>query len=207
MMMRLPGFSLWSLTACVMLKSATTVAWISGQKLAYRPERNLQFIHLTRRRIADMKTLHQGIQGTSALSSSAIDDSIFVPDGFVPLVLMVALFLGFAANGWISQLLNGKDDKSGLGAFLKDGSGYNRSGFAMQDFDRAVQNDPLPWLKLPTFEFVEVAGQEKPEDSLERLRFDLNAAVENGDIIEAKRIERQLEDIMMTIGVKFQSGE
>jgi hypothetical protein len=123
------------------------------------------------------------------------------------LVLIVALFLGFAANGWISQLLNGKEKKSGLGAFLRDGSGYNRSGFAMQDSDRAVQRDPLPWLKLPTLDFVEVAGQERPEDTLERLRLDLNAAADKGDIIEAMRIESQLEDMMKKTGVRFQSDE
>jgi len=30
----------------------------------------------------------------------------------------------------------------------------------LDDKDRAVARDPLPWLKLPKLDFVEVAGQE-----------------------------------------------
>ncbi len=204
-MLRFVVFSLWSLIVGVILNAETTAAWISFHQGTYPTRPNFQLTHMRPRRTAATIAPNRSI--TTALPSSSVEESLFVPDGFVPFVLVVALFLGFAANGWISQLLNGKEKKSGLGAFLKDGPGYNRSGFAMQDSDRAVQKDPLPWLKLPTLDFVEVAGQEKPEDTLERLRLDLNAPVAKGDILEAKCIERQLEDIMKKTGVQFQSDE
>lgn len=201
MMLRLTVFQCWSIIACVLLKSEAAVAWIGchHHHLKYQPQRNR--IHST------LPKANTRLQRTPILHSSLVEESLFVPDTFVPLILIVALSLGFAANGWINQLLTGKEKKSGLGAFLRDGSGYNRSGFAMQDSDRAVQSDPMPWLKLPKFDFVEVAGQETPdlEDTLEKLRLDLNVALKNGDRIEAKRIERQLEDIMKKAGIEFQS--
>jgi predicted DNA-binding protein (UPF0251 family) len=63
-----------------------------------------------------------------------------------------------------------------LGSYLSDGSGYNKSKFKpilpsngattttttqkKYNDDRAVQgDDPLPWLRLPNLDFVEVAGQ------------------------------------------------
>eukprot|EP00429_Kryptoperidinium_foliaceum_P039094 CAMPEP_0176178424 /NCGR_PEP_ID=MMETSP0120_2-20121206/91422_1 /TAXON_ID=160619 /ORGANISM="Kryptoperidinium foliaceum, Strain CCMP 1326" /LENGTH=59 /DNA_ID=CAMNT_0017516577 /DNA_START=1 /DNA_END=177 /DNA_ORIENTATION=- len=47
----------------------------------------------------------------------------------------------------------------GLGAFLKDGSGYNKSGFQNIQGSKGKSSDPLPWLKLPQLDFVEVSGQ------------------------------------------------
>ncbi len=205
-MLRFSGVSLWALIVRVTLNAETTAAWITSfPQGTYSTRPNFHLVHFPPRTTAATIAPHRSI--TTALPTTFVEDPLFLPDGFVPLVLIVALFLGFAANGWISQLLNGKEKKSGLGAFLRDGSGYNRSGFAMQDSDRAVQRDPLPWLKLPTLDFVEVAGQERPEDTLERLRLDLNAAADKGDIIEAMRIESQLEDMMKKTGVRFQSDE
>ena len=48
----------------------------------------------------------------------------------------------------------------GLGAFLSDGSGFKKSGFRPLD-GADMKTDPLPWLKLPELDFVDVAGQEK----------------------------------------------
>jgi hypothetical protein len=54
----------------------------------------------------------------------------------------------------------------GLAAFLKDGSGYNKSGFKRQSKQQSsTQKDPLPWLKLPQFDFVDVAGQSNDKPS------------------------------------------
>jgi hypothetical protein len=79
-------------------------------------------------------------------------------------VVVVALTLGIGANVWIQQLLSGD---RGLGNFLSDGSGFGRSKFqplSTKDQDRAVSSDPLPWLKLPQLDFVEVAGQQQQQD-------------------------------------------
>jgi hypothetical protein len=78
-------------------------------------------------------------------------------------VVVVALTLGIGANLWIQQLLSGD---RGLGNFLSDGSGFGRSKFqplSTKDQDRAVSSDPLPWLKLPKLDFVEVAGQQQQQ--------------------------------------------
>jgi hypothetical protein len=82
--------------------------------------------------------------------------------------VIVALTIGALANGWIQRLLSGE---RGLGSFLSDGSGFQKSQFrplssnslrsgTMQQ-DRAVSSDPLPWLRLPKLDYVEVAGQKK----------------------------------------------
>jgi len=125
-----------------------------------------------------------------------------------PLLLVAALVLGFAAQGWINQLLSGKQ---GLGAFLSDGSGYQRSGFKLvDDEDRAVSSDPLPWLKLPKLDFVEVAGQEQDNDDgivtefpaglgeelrIESMRRQMKSKFEAGDLVEAERIRAELEEL------------
>lgn len=190
----------------MLLKSEATTAWTSCHLPSFQLRRNS--IHSKPLKARDTeRALPCDFLRTTALPSTLIEDHLFVPDTFVPLILIIALSLGFAANGWINQLLKGHDNKSGLGAFLKDGSGYNRSGYTMRDSDRAVQSDPLPWLKLPKFDFVEVAGQEKSniEVMLERLRLDLNTALANGDRVEAKRIERELESMMNEAGIEFET--
>ena len=71
----------------------------------------------------------------------------------------LALLLGIAAQSFINQMLEGDQ---GLGSYLKDGSGYNKSGFRRVDkasMKNDEMNDPLPWLKLPKLDFVDVAGQ------------------------------------------------
>jgi hypothetical protein len=96
----------------------------------------------------------------------------FENDVAVPIIVIVALTIGILANGWISRLLSGE---RGLGSYLSDGAGYNKSKFKpilpsngattttnqnKYNDDRAVQgDDPLPWLRLPNLDFVEVAGQ------------------------------------------------
>ena len=127
----------------------------------------------------------------------------------VPLLVIVALGLGFAAQGWINQQLQGDQ---GLGAFLQDGQGYKKSGFRpLSDRDRAASSDPLPWLSLPKLDFVEVAGQESTEDALmaelEQLRLAMNQQLERGNTAEANAIRLKLESRMRENGVEFQMDE
>ena len=82
-------------------------------------------------------------------------------------VVVLALVLLVSAQSFINTMLDGDQ---GLGAFLRDGSGYNRSGYRPNtsgDNDSS-NNDPLPWLKLPKLDFVEVAGQEEQGPSPEQ---------------------------------------
>ena len=96
---------------------------------------------------------------TFSMSSSMASSPIESNDIVVPIIVIVALTIGILANGWISRLLSGEQ---GLGSYLSDGSGYQKSKFQplKSNDDRAVQgDDPLPWLRLPNLDFVEVAGQ------------------------------------------------
>lgn len=116
----------------------------------------------------------------------------------------------------------------GLGAFLRDGSGYNRSGYRDSDRNRSESNsdsnDPLPWLKLPSLDFVEVAGQKKNQKQLqqqlllgndeerkvykelERLRLKLNIELENNqDLSEATRLRVKIERLMKIYGIEYET--
>ena len=91
------------------------------------------------------------------------------------------------------------DGDQGLGAFLRDGSGYNRSGYRPNtsgDNDSS-SNDPLPWLKLPKLDFVEVAGQEEQGPSPEQ---QLLAEQE-----EQERVYEELDRLRQELNQELQS--
>lgn len=105
-----------------------------------------------------------------SISSANFDSTLFLlPDN--PLlspvvVVLLAAALFFSAQTFINTMLEGDQ---GLGAFLRDGSGYNRSGYRPNTSDDEPQSkDPLPWLKLPSLDFVEVAGQDSQGTSLDQ---------------------------------------
>ena len=135
-------------------------------------------------------------------------------------LLVIALVLGIAANGWIQRMLSGDQ---GLGSFLSDGSGFNKSGFkpaVTGDEDRAVSSgDPLPWLRLPKLDYVDVAGQEDDFEKgrlsnnagndqalmvkLERLREEMNEKLGQGNVIEAEALRKEIEQTMKENGVQY----
>ena len=123
-----------------------------------------------------------------------------------------------------------------MGAFLSDGSGFNKSGFKPRrrptTDERGIAGDqtrpdPLPWLKLPELDFVDVAGQPKrpkpqqqpteegvPPSSarrdgteitakLEMLRAQMKTEVEQGNLEYAKRIEDEMLQLMKEEGFDF----
>ena len=71
-------------------------------------------------------------------------------------VLAFSIFIGVTAQSLINSMIQGDQ---GLGAFLSDGDGFSNSKFKPVS-RKTARVDPLPWLKLPKFDFVEVAGQE-----------------------------------------------
>ena len=131
------------------------------------------------------------------------------------LVVGVALGLGITAQGFINQMLEGDQ---GLGAFLKDGSGYNKSGFrtktAKKPLSTSTSNDPLPWLKLPQLDFVEVAGQPPPSGpsekalmtKLESIRLEMNTLLEQGNLEAAALLREDLELLMDEAGIEFSNS-
>ena len=111
-------------------------------------------------------------------------------------VVVLALVLLVSAQGFINTMLEGDQ---GLGAFLRDGSGYNRSGYrpnASGDTDNSSK-DPLPWLKLPKLDFVEVAGQEEQGPSPEQ---QLLAEKE-----EQERVYEELDRLRQELNQELQS--
>jgi hypothetical protein len=132
----------------------------------------------------------------------------------VPILLIVAVSLFVASQGWINSLLSGD---RGLGAFLSDGSGYSKSGFrpvskSGDGKESAESGDPLPWLKLPRFDFVDVAGQDSSvtEEAvlkrLEELRVEMNDLLEQEKFREAGAVRLTLEKLMKVNGVDFQNS-
>jgi hypothetical protein len=67
------------------------------------------------------------------------------------------LLVGIAAVRFQGTLLEGK---SGLSNFLKDGKGWQGSAYQPEERTRV---DPMPWLKLPKLDFVEVYGSQESE--------------------------------------------
>jgi len=147
----------------------------------------------------------------------------------VLLVGSIALFV--MAQGFINSLLEGK---RGLSAFLSDGGGFSRSAFKPRSKARSdsAQNssldapiggpDPLPWLKLPQLDFVDVAGQEAnmkqnggldPQEEaaiivrLEELADLMAKEVKSGNVEEASRLRSQLESLMTKYGFQYEYEE
>jgi len=158
---------------------------------------------------------------TSFIETAMIDDLPALNPLAAPLAAIAALILVVAAQSWINQLIGGE---RGLGAFLSDGTGYNKSGFKPRkrgfvlNEDRPLGGpDPLPWLKLPDLDFVEVAGQPSRKNEiskqygvdqdffksqtkivakLELLKAEMKMEVERGNMKKAKLTENELEILM-----------
>ena len=139
-----------------------------------------------------------------------------LPDVSTPfLMAAVALILLITAQSFINQMLEGDQ---GLGAFLRDGSGYKKSGFRVKKGKDAgnMVADPLPWLKLPRLDYVDVAGQpalveDEAETAaaasviqqLEQLRLRMNRELQEENFEEATRIRKELETLMQDQGIDF----
>jgi hypothetical protein len=176
---------------------------------------------------------------SSSFFTSMETDLVLLPDMTTTtttttpaLVAVVALSLLIAAQSFINQMLEGDQ---GLAAFLKDGSGYNKSAFRsikqqqqqQTSLSSSSSKDPLPWLKLPQLDFVDVAGQEKSPprrkqieiieqvqvsdnmegvyQELEQLRLKMNRELQEENIDEAKRMQSQLEKLMNDYGIEYKT--
>ena len=177
---------------------------------------------------------HQSLSGRMELTKAYLniggfDDDLSTSPPFL-LIAGVALVLLVSAQTFINQLLEGDE---GLGAYLKDGTGYNRSSFggkssSFKNQDDSAQDDPLPWLKLPQLDFVDVAGQEKQpplQDApsslagdeslqsgeisiyqrLEKLRSEMNEELQKGDISKATALKNELEQLMKVNGIEYKN--
>ena len=145
-------------------------------------------------------------------ASSSSMDPIITLDSISPwFLVLLALAIGSTAQGLINKQLEGDQ---GLGAFLQDGRGYSNSAFrplaTKTNGDRAVPQDPLPWLKLPQLDFVEVAGQQQDDQGLEAtlerledLKLELKRQVALGNTAKAQAIQGRLEQVMAEQGITY----
>lgn len=132
----------------------------------------------------------------------------------VVVITIFALALAVTAQGLINQMVQGDQ---GLGAFLRDGSGFQKSAFQPMRQKKELTSDPLPWLKLPQLDFVEVAGQEpttattlppEQQDSLmlgrlQQLQQQMNMKLQEGKELEARIIRNELERLMKENGIEY----
>ncbi len=133
----------------------------------------------------------------------------------VAVITIIALLLAVAAQGWIHQMVQGDQ---GLGAYLRDGNGFQKSAFQPMNKKKELSSsDPLPWLKLPNLDFVEVAGQSSsPDDSiiitkddsllldsLVQMQQNMNAKLQEGKEAEARIIRNELERLMKDHGMEY----
>lgn len=145
-------------------------------------------------------------ESSSCLSvTTTMDDDVMLSSA--PFIVGFALVIGIAAQGWINNMIGGD---RGLGAYLSDGRGFAGSRFSPEggSGDAVSGNDPLPWLTLPTLEFVEVAGQSDPvEVRLETLRLKMNRALQEGKVQQAVELRQELEEIMSANGFDYTAEE
>ncbi|KAL7551481.1 hypothetical protein ACHAWF_014681, partial [Thalassiosira exigua] len=125
------------------------VSWVKQNKYFYEVHGNYAFVKIG-------VTLNQMNDKVKSSKSGVA----------TPAIALLAIAIGFVAQTFINSMLKGD---RGLGAFLSDGSEFSDSAFRpRRGGDRSDTTtdaplsgpDPLPWLKLPQFDFVEVAGQE-----------------------------------------------
>jgi len=153
------------------------------------------------------------LQTRSVIPTPSPQDDLYSDAFSVPILpLLVALGVGIAAQTFINSMLQGDQ---GLAAFLSDGGGFNKSGFrpTKQKQSTTKKTDPLPWLKLPELDFVDVAGQEKVLTErelmmkLERLRESMQTALNESREQDADSIQKELEQIMDTYGIEYTTDE
>lgn len=98
----------------------------------------------------------------------------------------------------------------GIGAYLKDGSGYNKSAFQPKNVNNKENDkDLLAWLSLPKLDFVDVKGQDNNkrdaslEQELQEIRLEMNAKLQEGNIQEATILREKLEGVMEQSGFQY----
>ena len=146
---------------------------------------------------------------TSASFDSSIINPVPITVGSIAVAVMVLTIQNDLTSG-----------RSGLGAFLKDGSGFQGSGYQP---NTKSKDAPLAWLKLPKFDFVEVFGAENEVDlggvpvdaslaSIAEAEFEsrlnsvaalLRACLAAGDYDRAAELRKKLEIMLENSGFEY----
>ena len=143
------------------------------------------------------------------------------PESTAVLVFGV-LGLASGGQGLINSMLDGDQ---GLRNFLSDGQGFSGSGYKPKQGAEA-KKDPLPWLKLPKLDFVEVAGQDDDDvpsspastsqlpigsqaekvftARLEEMAAEMRQCLKDGETDRAAEIREQIETLCAGTGFSYQ---
>ena len=126
-----------------------------------------------------------------------------------PYFVLVGIILGIASQYLINTMLRGD---RGISAFLSDGNDFNNSRFkTIQSSVDTRKEDPLPWLKLPKLDFVEVAGQENDgsfdtvKQQLDSLKLKLDSELASGQNVKASKTMKELDLLMKKYGFEFEA--
>jgi len=162
---------------------------------------NHSFTYPTRRSADVSKQQHPTLSAAPVMEDNIL--TTLQPTAFI---VFAAIVLGVLSQNFINSMLQGDQ---GLSAFLKDGAGYNKSNFKLNT-NEAEKEDPLPWLKLPSLDFVEVAGQDNNQEAegmvikkLELLKMKLQHQIEKGDDDNAKLTVAELNKLMSDYGFEY----
>ena len=147
---------------------------------------------------------HGPSESKSALRLGGVEMSYFDEPPVVVFVVLAAAILGVGSQALISSMLDGDQ---GLRAFLNDGSGFNKSKFSPTKMvDGRNPSDPLPWLRLPKLDFVEVAGQDDESGIVQELEFlaaRVRSEMSRGDTEKASETMKELDSMMEQYGFDY----
>jgi hypothetical protein len=139
--------------------------------------------------------------------------TVLLPTSYI---VVAAIILGILSQAFINTMLRGDQ---GLSAFLSDGKGFNKSNFKSvgNSENRRLNedDDPLPWLKLPKLDFVDVAGQSKDEGELEllivkkleTLTARMRTEIKEGDKVKAASTMKELNELMEKYGFEYKEEQ
>ena len=139
-----------------------------------------------------------------ASDPSSLEQMTFISDiSSKAIIVLTAGILGIASQSFINSMLKGDQ---GLSAFLSDGKDFQGSNFKPNN-SKDKKEDPLPWLKLPTLDFVEVTGQSVDEAEisreLEMLKERGRLELEEGDTEKAQLTRDEMNAMMEKYGFEF----
>lgn len=109
-----------------------------------------------------------------------------------------------------SLIAGAYEGEKGLGAFLRDGEGYQKSGYKDDKLEarRMKAPDFLDKVSLPAFDFVQVySGEENAVEQAENLRKELSKTLDLGDVDKARQIERKLNKVMRDNGLRYDDDD
>mmetsp|Transcript_7044 Transcript_7044/g.23084 ORF Transcript_7044/g.23084 Transcript_7044/m.23084 type:complete len:197 (+) Transcript_7044:3-593(+) len=116
---------------------------------------------------------------------------------------------GVVMAGAYKLIADAYDGERGLGAFLSDGRGFQRSGYKEGAEPLRAPPKFLDRLRFPNLDFVQVysSGEEGALEEAEALRTQLRAAIDDGDAPKVRSLEARLEKLMKDNGLAFDADD